>query len=163
MTAAGKVLGAALFWVLVLVACVVLIAVCVPLLAVDGVVRAVWAFVGALGPRGEMSGTPDDLDDVLRARIDGDGEAGRLACGCVKQETSNIVGCLRCQWETCYQHKGATHLCEPDPIDRWQYAPDRDPMRVDRLFDALAAGAELADLHNAPHDLSRYYLIGDEK
>lgn len=159
---AGRVLAAVLFWTLFLAACVVLVGVCVPLLAIDGAVRGVRLLVGALTRRGEMSGTPDDLDDVLRARIDGDEAyaADLMACGCTFAGAS--VSCT-CGWRTCPTHSSATHLCEPDPIDRWQYAPDRDPMRVDRLFDALAAGAELADLHNAPHDLSRYYLIGDEK
>lgn len=120
---AGRLIGAALVWTVLGVAIVVGFVVCLPLFFVAGVLRGLYEVGKVLIRRGEMSAA-DDLDDVLRAEIDGDGEAYRpefldesnvLRCGCRPIE-SEVARCPRCDWVTCVGHAGAPHLCERDAV-----------------------------------------------
>jgi len=110
--------------------------------------------------RGEVASTPDDLDDVLRGRIDGD---DGLPCGCPK--TMPVTArCRRCGWKSCLAHAGATHWCEPEPGRQWQDSPlpPREAKQVNGVFAALV-NSDLADLRRVDQDLAQYYVIGDER
>lgn len=121
MTQVGRLLGAAFTWLVVGAACLVALGVCLPLLAVAALLRGLYELGRVLIRRGEMSGA-DDLDDVLRAHIDGDEaySVDVMACGCTYAGVS--VTCDACGWQTCMDHAAATHLCERDPIRSWQDA-----------------------------------------
>lgn len=157
MSRALHVIGAVLVWTVRAVAAAAVFAVGWPVASVAALGRV-------LIRRGEMSGA-DDLDDVLRARIDGDGEAydaGLLACGCPRDDRPT-AGCTRCDWVTCYDHQFGPHLCERDPIRTWQDASLTPAVEagVNEAFARIAA--RLSDLNRVDKQLSRYYLIGDEK
>ena len=144
-------------------AAAVLFVVGLPLLAVAALLRGIYELGCAVARRFKRA-VPDDLNDTLRGRIDGDGEAyaeDLLSCGCPFNGVT--YGCLHCGWRSCFEHQGATHLCERDPIVGWQNAPlpAHEAKRVDRAFADLVSG--LADLNHVDTQLSRYYLIGDEK
>jgi hypothetical protein len=136
---------------------------------VGGVVKllravASWLYAVAqvMGGRGEV----DDLDNVLRARIDGDGEANAadlLSCGCAPG--TSTCSCVHCGWTSCWDHRAATHLCERDPIRTWQNAPlpPHDAKQVNRAFaDLINSDRELDDLRRSGRDLSKFYVIGND-
>lgn len=163
MTRVGRLFGAAFTWLVVGAACLVVLGVCLPLLAVAALLRGLYELGRVLIRHGEMSGA-DDLDDVLRAQIDGDDEAYSvdvMACGCTYAGVS--VTCDACGWRTCMDHAAATHLCERDPIRSWQDASLTPAVEagVNEAFARIAA--RLSDLNRVDKQLSRYYLIGDEK
>lgn len=115
--------------------------------------------------RGETADVPDDLDDVLRARIDGDEAyaADQLPCGCPL--TMPVTArCRRCGWRSCLAHAGATHWCEPEPGRQWQDSPlpPREAKQVNGVFADLV-NSDLADLRRVDQDLAQYYVIGDER
>jgi hypothetical protein len=132
MTRVGRFFGAVLVWTVVGAACLVALAVCLPLFLAAGVCLGVHRVVQTLVRRGEMSGA-DDLDDVLRAEIDGDGEAyatDLLSCGCARGTTT--CSCIHCGWTSCWDHRVATHLCERDPvIEAFDTNPRNTPVGED--------------------------------
>jgi hypothetical protein len=118
--------GVVLVWSVMLAASVVVLAVPLPLLLV----------CRALARRGEDDTTPDDLDDVLRARIDGDGGADAtnvLGCGCRRTGQRPVARCMDCGWVACVVHALGTHLCERvDPVDAWlNSTPRLKPLNLD--------------------------------
>ena len=163
MSRVGYFIGAALVWTVMAVVAAVMFVIGLPLLVVAALLRGLYELGRVPIRRGEMSGA-DDLDDVLRARIDGDGEAYSvdvMACGCTYAGVS--VTCDACGWRTCMDHAAATHLCERDPIRSWQDA-SLTPAVEAGVNDAFARiAARLSDLNRVDKQLSRYYLIGDEK
>lgn len=143
MSRALHVFGAVLVWTVLAVAAAVLFAVGLPLLAVAALLRGVYELGRVLIRRGEMSGA-DDLDDMLRAQIDGDGEAysaDLMACGCTYAGAS--VTCDACGWRTCMAHGGATHLCEPARLSDWQHEWPTNQIKPYRLDDSAAEPNEL--------------------
>lgn len=112
----ARLVGTALVWTVLGVAATVGLLVCLPVLLVAAVLRGLYEVGRALIRRGEMSGA-DDLDDSLRAEIDGNGEV--FACGCLNNGV--IYSCITCGWKSCWDHKDATHLCERDPVRDWAH------------------------------------------
>jgi hypothetical protein len=164
MTRVGRFIGVVLVWTVLAVAAAALFVVGLPLLAVAALLRGIYE-LGCAAVRRFKAAGPDDLDDVLRARIDGAGEAyaaDLLSCGC-PQTMPVTARCSSCGWKSCLAHAGAAHLCERDPTRSWQAAPlpAHEVRQVDRAFADLVSG--LADLNHVDTQLSRYYLIGDEK
>lgn len=138
MSRAGDFIGAALVWTVLAVAAAVLFVVGLPLLAVAAVLRTVYELGSPLFRRGEMSGA-DDLDDVLRARIDGDDDADLLGCGCLRDEQPE-TGCTRCDWVTCYDHQFGPHLCERDAaVEAFNINPRGDAVSLDQRLDVMGA------------------------
>lgn len=140
MSRAGRFFGAVLVWTVLAVAAAVIFAVGLPLLAVGALLRGVYELGRALIRRGEMSG-PDDLDDVLRAQIDGDVEP--LACGCPRTPDGPTAHCVGCGWVTCVDHAGATHLCESARLHDWQHDWPTNRIKPYRLDDSAAEPNDL--------------------
>lgn len=143
MSRVGRFIGAVLVWTVFGAACLVALAVCLPLLAVAALLRGIYELGQALVRRGEMSGV-DDLNDTLRARIDGDGEPRAedlLSCGCAVGTTT--CSCIHCGWTSCWDHRVATHLCERTPLFDWQHEWPTNRIKPAHLDDSAAEPNEL--------------------
>lgn len=127
MTRVLRLVGAVLVWSVLGSACLVLLSVFLPLLVVAGLLRALYDGGRWLLDHVRVVDVPDDLDDVLRRRIDG-GAADELGCAC-PVTTATVVGCPRCDWRTCEQHQGGPHLCERDAaVEAFDTNPRNTPV-----------------------------------
>jgi len=134
-----RLVGAALVWTVMAVVAAAAFAVCLPLLVVAALFRGVAEVGRVLFRRGEMSGV-DDLDEVLRARIDGD-DTAVLDCGCPPPLA--VYGCPHCGWRSCSQHRGSAHLCERTPLFDWQHEWPTGRIKPTNLDDSAAEPNEL--------------------
>jgi hypothetical protein len=131
-------------------------------------------------------GEPDALTPELRDQIDGRrsgaltpaerirrflqdeiaDDTDLLGCGCSRSEACSVVTCLYCDWRACYEDRLMHHDCPRDEAIRsWQNTPLPPAVAasVNDAFAAIIHRSNVSDLNGVDQQLSRYYLIGDEK